>query len=106
MGSLIQIEQKPELEKRLGISINNIGARTVHITNFEVIFEITVLNGGQFQKDIKVVVLLYDYSGNLITRVQCFFSAEKVFSFSSDFIYLSDITENDVKKIVVYPEAY
>ncbi len=38
MGSLIQIEQKPELEKRLGISISKVGARTVNDSAFEVIF--------------------------------------------------------------------
>lgn len=102
----IQIERMEAMEKRLGVSIKQVNGRVVDDDDFQVIFELKILNGGQLRETMKVVILIYNHAGELIARDDDFFQPEKVFAFTSGSVYFSNFPADDVKKIVIYPELF
>jgi hypothetical protein len=106
MASKIQVERMEALEKRLGVSLNRIGVKAINEDNFEVHFELKILDGGKLLESIGVITLIYDGSGGLLGREEYCFDADKVFAFSSGSAYFSSLPFYDVKKIVIYPETF
>lgn len=101
-GNNIFLEQLPDIERKIGMTISNTSVLVKSDNNIEIVGEIRIENPDKYH-DIKIAATCYDIDNSIIGTESTKINTKLFLGFDTLSIKINNINVNEIQRIKLYP---